>query len=71
MTSTDRAVLVSLYRSTSGPGWKKKLNWDTDADLGTWFGVKLKDLGRVVELSLGNNNLRGVFRHLLLGRAFV
>eukprot|EP00752_Nemacystus_decipiens_P012508 g11078.t2 len=57
--SADRDALEALYRSTDGPEWAHKNNWNTDADLSTWDGVKLNDKGRVVELSLDQNNLQG------------
>ena len=60
MASTDREILLVLYRSTDGPNWENKTNWDTDAALGEWYGVKVDDEGRVVELSLPGNNLRGM-----------
>lgn len=57
MAPTDREILLVLYRSTDGPNWKNKANWDTDAVLGEWYGVKVDDEGRVVELSLQKNNV--------------
>lgn len=60
MPSTDRAALVELFRSTDGANWKMKSNWNTDAGLDTWAGVKLNHAGRVVELSLPDNNLNGI-----------
>eukprot|EP00752_Nemacystus_decipiens_P017045 g15262.t1 len=59
MAQTDREALVALYIATDGPNWENKTNWDTDADLSAWFGVTANDQGRVVELSLSGNNLRG------------
>ncbi|CAM9930362.1 unnamed protein product [Ectocarpus sp. 6 AP-2014] len=59
MSSTDREALIALFRSTGGAGWMRRYNWDTDAVLGTWHGVKVNDQGRVVMLSLMQNNLQG------------
>ncbi|CAN0100875.1 unnamed protein product, partial [Hapterophycus canaliculatus] len=66
MASTDRTALVAFFRSTGGGGgggegggWIDRTNWDTDADLSQWFGVKVNGEGRVVELSLSANNLQG------------
>ncbi|CAN0285947.1 unnamed protein product [Scytosiphon promiscuus] len=61
MAQTDREVLLVLYRSTNGPGWKKKRGWDTLADLSKWDGVEVNEQGRVVILSLDQNNLQGIF----------
>ncbi|CAB1107010.1 unnamed protein product [Ectocarpus sp. CCAP 1310/34] len=60
MSSIDRAALIALFRSTDGANWKWKSNWNTDAGLATWEGVSLNHAGRVVELSLPNNNLHGI-----------
>ncbi|CAN0300005.1 unnamed protein product, partial [Hapterophycus canaliculatus] len=60
MTSTDRDVLLVLYRSNDGPKWKNNTNWGTDAALSDWYGVTANDEDRVLGLSLGGNNLRGI-----------
>lgn len=59
MASTDRDVLLVLYRSTGGDTWKKKGKWNTDADLSQWQGVLVNGEGRVVRLDLRRNNLEG------------
>lgn len=58
--ATDRDILLVLYRLTDGPNWIKNTNWDTDAVLSEWDGVEVNDQDRVVKLSLGNCNLRGI-----------
>lgn len=59
MASTDRDILLALYRSTNGPNWDNNTNWDTDVDVNLWYGVKLNDQGRVVKLALNFNSLVG------------
>ncbi|CAN0182444.1 unnamed protein product, partial [Ectocarpus fasciculatus] len=59
MASTDRAALLALFRSTRGSGWKNSNNWNTDAPLSRWYGVRVDDEGRVVKLLLNDNNLQG------------
>ncbi|CAB1113812.1 unnamed protein product [Ectocarpus sp. CCAP 1310/34] len=59
MSSMDRAALIALFHSTDGANWKRKSNWNTDAGLASWEGVRLNHAGRVVGLSLPNNNLHG------------
>ncbi|CAM9643523.1 unnamed protein product [Scytosiphon promiscuus] len=54
----DRDKLLALYRSTDGANWDKNDNWDTDASVSRWHGVKVKQLG-VSALNLGENSLRG------------
>ena len=46
---TDRKILVHLYRLTTGNSRD-----DNNLHLGSWFGVKTNDEGRVVELKLHN-----------------
>lgn len=60
MDSTDREILVALHRATRGANWKQDDNWDTDANLSSWYGVKVDDEGHVVKLSLKYNNLQGI-----------
>ncbi|CAN0113723.1 unnamed protein product [Ectocarpus sp. 6 AP-2014] len=59
MASPDRDALVALFHATGGDNWTRKSNWCTSAKLGTWKGVKVNEEGRVVELDLSDNNLRG------------
>lgn len=60
MASPDRDALVALFHATGGDNWTRKSNWCTSAKLGTWEGVKVDQQGRVVELDLSDNNLRGI-----------
>lgn len=66
MASADRDALIALYRSADGSNWRKKTNWDTDVHVSKWHGVNdnVNDngQGRVVQLFLHNNKLRGISR---------
>ncbi|CBJ31628.1 Putative Leucine Rich Repeat Protein [Ectocarpus siliculosus] len=55
----DRAALVALFRSTDGANWSTNSNWNTDAGVATWKGVKVNHAGRVVGLFLPDNDLHG------------
>ncbi|CAM9664047.1 unnamed protein product [Ectocarpus sp. 4 AP-2014] len=59
MAPTDRAALVALYNATDGANWSNRTNWNTDAPLGQCYGVKVNDQGRVEELELTGNILKG------------
>ena len=59
MANPDRAVLVALYQSTGGPNWRSNRRWLTDAPLRDWSGVSVNADGRVVELHLPCNRLKG------------
>ncbi len=54
---TDSLSLVALYDSTAGDSWTNNTGWKTDT-LGAWYGITLEN-GRVIEISLSNNNLNG------------
>ena len=56
---TDKEALIALYNSTGGSGWTNNLNWNSELDLGMWYGVKLDVNDRVAWLELPENNLRG------------
>ena len=55
----DRNALVALYNATGGANWRNNENWLSDASLDEWYGVTTDDSGRVVELDLSENRLRG------------
>ena len=47
----DRAALLDLYHATGGPGWSDSSNWDTPADVCSWYGVACTgDGSRVMQL---------------------
>ena len=56
---TDREVLEVLYDATGGANWSDSTNWKTAAPLAEWYGVATDEEGRVTELSLSENGLRG------------
>ncbi|CBJ33590.1 Hypothetical leucine rich repeat protein [Ectocarpus siliculosus] len=60
MASADRDALITLFHETRGANWREKGNWGTSEVLGTWYGVDVNAEGRVVKLSLYNNNLQGL-----------
>ena len=57
--TTDRGSLTALYHATDGPNWTNNGNWLSDAPIGEWYGVATDPGGRVVELNLRQNQLRG------------
>ena len=54
MAQVDREALRALFRTTNGSEWFNTEGWNTDADLGLWFGVQVNAEGRVVGLHLGD-----------------
>ena len=56
---SDRAALVALYNATDGPNWTNNTHWLSNRPIGEWHGVTTDASGRVVELSLRDNQLSG------------
>lgn len=56
---SDRAVLESLYETTSGDVWSDDGGWLSGPALAEWAGVESDALGRVTELDLTDNGLSG------------
>ena len=60
--AADRAALAALYHATDGPNWRDNTSWLSDKPLSKWYGVTTEEEegeGRVVQLDLKNNQLRG------------
>ena len=55
----DRLALMALYNATDGPNWTNNTNWLTDEPLTVWHGVVTDAGGRVIELHLTYNRLKG------------
>ena len=57
--TTERGALIALYQATDGANWRVNDNWLSDEPLATWYGVSTDNSGRVTDLNLGENRLRG------------
>jgi hypothetical protein len=55
----DKKALEALFNAAGGNSWKCNTGWMTSAQLGEWKGVKVNGAGRVIELHLNWNNLKG------------
>ena len=55
----DRGVLTKLYNATNGDHWHNNENWLSDRPLAAWHGVDVNNLGKVIEIDLSGNGLRG------------
>ena len=58
----DRAALQSLHRTNGGPEWTNDTRWLSDANpfaFSQWYGVEVNSDGRVSQLNLSNNGLKG------------
>ena len=59
LPSLDREALEALYNATGGANWTNNTNWLTNAPVGQWYGVTTDSEGRVTELNLTSNQLKG------------
>merc|ERR1712166_677588 len=55
----DCQALSDLYDATNGHRWQRDTNWVSGSSVCTWFGVKCDANGRVSELALDGNTLKG------------
>lgn len=55
----ERDALVALYNATNGAHWTQNRNWASDEPLDQWEGVFLDAQGRISQLNLNLNGLRG------------
>lgn len=56
-STTDSLALIALYNATDGINWSNQWNFNQPID--TWHGVTLDANGRVKDLHLGGNGLKG------------
>ena len=56
ISSSEKEALLALYNSTNGNEWNS--TWDLNADIDTWYGVKVEN-NHIIEISLPFNNLQG------------
>ena len=59
LPSPDREALIAFYNATGGANWTEHTNWLTNAPVGQWYGVTTDGNGRVTELNLTFNQLKG------------
>ena len=58
--SKDEAALSAFYTAMNGPQWTNNEFWLSARSVGDWYGVTVNSEGRVQELRLDRNGLRGV-----------
>ena len=59
LPQVDRPALMALYDATGGANWTNSSNWNSDTHISQWHGVTINPAGRVAELRLTRNRLRG------------
>ncbi len=56
----EKAALIEFYEALDGDNWKNNENWCSDKPVDEWYGVTIDSEGRVLHISLYENNLRGI-----------
>ena len=59
LPTVDRTALLQLYNATGGDNWLENINWLTSRALSTWYGITTDSQGRITELNLTSNQLKG------------
>jgi len=55
----ERDALITFYEALGGPDWIQRDFWGSDRPVGEWHGVETDSEGRVVRLTIYDNNLVG------------
>ena len=56
---SERKALIEFYNALGGPDWIERDFWASDRPVGEWHGVTTDADGRVVQLTIYDNNLTG------------
>lgn len=55
----ERRAMIEFYEALGGPDWIERDFWGSDRPVGEWHGVTTDAEGRVVQLTIYDNNLTG------------
>src|SRR5688572_27117138 len=55
----ERRAMIEFYEALGGPDWIERNFWGSDRPVGEWHGVETDADGRVVRLTIYDNNLIG------------
>lgn len=55
----ERKALITFYEALGGPDWIERNFWASDRPVGEWHGIETDAEGRVVRLTIYDNNLIG------------
>jgi hypothetical protein len=65
----ERRALLTFYEALGGPDWIERDFWGSDRPVGEWHGVKTDEDGRVIRLTIYDNNLQGELSAAICGLA--
>ena len=55
----ERKALIEFYQATGGDQWINNTNWCSDKPLNEWYGITTTSDGRILTISMFDNNLCG------------
>jgi hypothetical protein len=59
LRNRERQALIAFYEALGGPDWIQRDFWGSDRPVSNWHGVETDADGRVVRLTIYDNNLTG------------
>ena len=59
LRESERRALIEFYEALGGPDWIERDFWGSDRPVGEWHGIETDADGRVVRLTIYDNNLIG------------
>ena len=59
LREAERQALMLCYQALGGPDWLQRDFWGSDRPVGDWHGIETDADGRVVRLTIYDNNLEG------------
>ena len=59
LRESERRAMIEFYEALGGPDWIERDFWASDRPVGQWHGVTTDAEGRVVQLTIYDNNLTG------------
>jgi len=65
----ERQALMTFYEALGGPDWIQRDFWGSDRPVGEWHGIETDAEGRVVRLTIYDNNLDGRLSPAVCGLA--
>jgi Leucine-rich repeat (LRR) protein len=67
LRARERRALIAFYEALGGPDWIERDFWGSNRPAGQWHGVKTDADGRVVQLTVYDNNLTGTLSPAICG----
>ena len=64
---SERKTLIAFYEALDGPDWIQRDFWASDRPVGEWHGVETDEDGRVIVLTVYDNNVTGTLPPAICG----